>query len=353
MYVPKIAFALLILALASTLSAQEAPVADSEPRIYSYSFNTQSGHDGAYLGVQLEEEIEHEEGGARVTEVVSDSPADQAGLQEGDVIVEFGGRTIRGPLGLTKRIHEQEPGDSVEIVVRRDGKRRTLEAELGDRQVMWAPRVFTMPEIDLSELEGLPERLGLFGDCDDEDDCPLRFQNYSLFFNDKPVLGVELIDTTPELREHLGGSSDQGLLIGKVLAGTPAARAGIEVGDLILEVGGDEVASTGELRQALARRKGETFDIELVRNGDRRSVSVTLVEEDEDRPTGPRARLWRPVVPAAPAAPAPVVAPTPTVMPRPAPVVAPTRPVRPVAAPAVVPAPAPVLAPRPPRAAIV
>jgi len=349
MYVPKIALALMILALAAPLSArdpQEAPVADPEPSNLYFQFNSQNGHDGAYLGVQLEEETDHEEGGALVTEVVSGSPADTAGLQEDDVVIEFGGRTIRGPLGLTKRIHEQEPGDSVEIVVRRDGKRETLEAELGNRQTMWAPRGFTVPSIDLSELEqlrefslspmrleGLQERLGLFSDCDDEDDCPLRFQNYSLFFDDKPVLGVELIDTTPELREHLGGSREQGLLIGKVMAGTPAERAGIEVGDLILAVGGDEVASTGELRHALARRKGETFDIELVRDGERRSVSVTLVEEEEDRPTGPRARLWRHAAPAPPA------------MPTPASVVAPTPPPAPP-----VPAPA---APRPPRDASV
>ena len=62
---------------------------------------------GAYLGVQIEEETEHPEGGARVTNVVEDSPADRAGILEGDVVVSFDGRIVRGPAALTKAIRER------------------------------------------------------------------------------------------------------------------------------------------------------------------------------------------------------------------------------------------------------
>ncbi|NIS30982.1 MAG: PDZ domain-containing protein, partial [Actinobacteria bacterium] len=51
-----------------------------------------------------EEETDLDEGGARVTHVMDDSPADRAGLRRGDVIIGFNGKTIRGPAGLTKQI---------------------------------------------------------------------------------------------------------------------------------------------------------------------------------------------------------------------------------------------------------
>ena len=57
--------------------------------------------EGAFLGVSLEEETELDSGGARVTHVVDDSPAEKAGIEEGDVIVSFDGETIRGPVALT------------------------------------------------------------------------------------------------------------------------------------------------------------------------------------------------------------------------------------------------------------
>jgi len=86
----------------------------------------------AFLGVQVEEETEHEEGGARVTRVIEDSPAEAAGIAQGDIIVSFGGDTVRGPVSLTTKIHAREPGDAVTVVVIRDGKKHKLEAELGD-----------------------------------------------------------------------------------------------------------------------------------------------------------------------------------------------------------------------------
>ena len=105
----------------------------------------------------------------------------------------------------------------------------------------------------------------------------------------KPKLGVELVETTVELRDHLGGSEDEGVLIGKVLAGTPAANSDLRVGDLILSVAGESVASVGELREALADKQGESFSIRVARDGRAVTVEVTIPEPDRDRPTGPRA----------------------------------------------------------------
>ena len=111
----------------------EAPVADDARKGYSVGVfvNDDEASDTAYLGVQLEEETEHPEGGARVTHVVDGSPADEAGIREGDIIVEFDGRVIRGPVGLTRRIHDSSPGDHTAIVVVRDGRRSYAVRETG------------------------------------------------------------------------------------------------------------------------------------------------------------------------------------------------------------------------------
>ena len=367
-----------IIWLACLVALVIAPVVLGEdqdaPHPYTLFSNTD---DSAFLGVTMEEETEHEEGGARITSVVDDSPAAKAGLEEGDIVIGFGGDTVRGPVGLTKKIRGHEPGDSIEVTVLRDGRRKSFDVELGERSTHWrssysvAPGVLQrleniqIPHVDidmddlaerleglqhLKELEGmnlnfdfkslenLPGQLGEAYSFDCEDgDC--TFDNlYS--FSTKPRLGVQLTDTTPELREHLGGSRDAGVLVGKVIDDSAAEEAGVEVGDLIVAVGGDEIGSTGDLRRALSQREGETFNIEVIRKGRSRTLSVTIEEQEDDRPSGPRAihRLAPGLAPTAVAVqrrPAPrrvpAVAPVPIASPLPEAVPAP--PVRPVAVP--------------------
>ena len=289
------------------------------------SYTLFGSDDSAFLGVTTEEETEHDEGGARITSVVDGSAADDAGLKEGDIVVGFAGEKIRGPVGLTKKIRKREPGDAVQITVLRDGKRRTLDLELGERSKQWgalAPHVLErlenleIPDFEF-DMENLGERLeGLKGirglapfaeDCEG-DDCSFNFE----FFTGRPRLGVQLTETTVELREHLGGSKNAGVLVSKVIEDSAAEDAGIQVGDLIVEVGRTEVSDSNDLRRELAERVGETFDIEVIRDGRPVSLSVTLEEEDEDRPSGPRARFAVPV-PVAPVLAVPHAAPAPPV----------------------------------------
>ncbi len=71
--------------------------------------------------------------GVRVTGVRSGSPAEKAGLEGGDVIVEFGGKEITDLYAYTYALREYKPGDSVTVVVLRGEERLTLEATLGER----------------------------------------------------------------------------------------------------------------------------------------------------------------------------------------------------------------------------
>jgi putative serine protease PepD len=82
-----------------------------------------------YLGVRIQDVDE----GARIVEVVDGSPADDAGLRQGDVVTEAGGEEIASADDLTDAVGSRKPGDELELRVRREGDTRTITVELGTR----------------------------------------------------------------------------------------------------------------------------------------------------------------------------------------------------------------------------
>jgi membrane-associated protease RseP (regulator of RpoE activity) len=86
---------------------------------------------GAYMGTIPD--MTPQELGVRITGVREESPADRGGLQGGDVIVEFGGKEITDLYAYTYALREHKPGDTVIVVVVREGERLSLEVTLGSR----------------------------------------------------------------------------------------------------------------------------------------------------------------------------------------------------------------------------
>jgi S1-C subfamily serine protease len=72
--------------------------------------------------------------GLRLTGVREGSPAADGGIVGGDIVVEFAGREVGDIYAYTYALQDHEPGDSVEIVVLRDGERLTFTVVLGDRR---------------------------------------------------------------------------------------------------------------------------------------------------------------------------------------------------------------------------
>ena len=278
---------------------------------------------GGWLGVAITEEVEYDEGGARITHVIDGSPAEAAGVQDGDIIVGVDGRTVRGPMSLTKQIRDKQPGDSVSLTIVRDGREQTIDVEIGERRQGSHGRSFSFDHrFDFEGLEGLGERMGDLGerlgemfDCDDgdcvlncddgdcslfncDDDCNFSFQGWTgscdgddcsdFQFNwsgRRPLLGVQLSESTKELLEHLGSPDGIGVLVSKVIAGSPAEAAGVEVGDVIISIAGREVESVHDIRRGLAENQGRNFDLEVIRDRATRRLEVTLPEtEDFNRP---------------------------------------------------------------------
>jgi membrane-associated protease RseP (regulator of RpoE activity) len=92
-------------------------------------------------------------------------------------------------------------------------------------------------------------------------------------------IGVSLIEITPELRAHYGAPKDAGVLVSDVTSDTPAAKAGLEVGDVITAVDGERVRWTGDVSRAIRGKKAsETVQLDVVRGRASRKVTVTVEE---------------------------------------------------------------------------
>ena len=92
-------------------------------------------------------------------------------------------------------------------------------------------------------------------------------------------LGVHVIELTPELRRHFSVPEEFGVLVSKVEDGSPAAQAGVAVGDVLVAVDGEPIAGSWDLRRAVApKRHGETASVDVVRDGRARELTATLEE---------------------------------------------------------------------------
>lgn len=100
-------------------------------------------------------------------------------------------------------------------------------------------------------------------------------------------LGVQLADLTPELRAHFGTPEGQGVLVSKVADGSPAAIAGVQVGDVVTAVDGEAVRDGAGLGRLIRQRdEGETVALEVYRDGRIEILSPTLEKRER-----PKARL--------------------------------------------------------------
>ncbi len=96
-------------------------------------------------------------------------------------------------------------------------------------------------------------------------------------------LGVGIQDLTPELAEYYGLSVEKGVLVTQVFEGDPADKAGIQVNDIILSVDDKSVSTGRELSSMIANTPvGHKTQILLIRDGKRKTVTVTLAKRDDD-----------------------------------------------------------------------
>ena len=99
-------------------------------------------------------------------------------------------------------------------------------------------------------------------------------------------IGVAVQEVTPALAQSFGMSKTRGALVSSVDANGPAAKGGLQAGDVIVEFGGKPIGAHGELPAVVAGTKpGETVDLRIVRNGAEQNVKLTVAELAPERAT--------------------------------------------------------------------
>jgi serine protease Do len=172
--------------------------------------------------------------GALVSEPQADSPAMKAGVQSGDVITSVDGSEVHDARELARRIGTMAPGSSIKLGLIRQGQEKTVMLTLGtmpnDKQAANAPQ--TQHEVPDSDL---------------------------------PKLGLSLAPAS-----KVSGADAAGVVVTAVAAGGVAADQGLQVGDIILDIGGKPVSTPADVRKSLsdARKDGKHAVLFRVKSGD-------------------------------------------------------------------------------------
>jgi serine protease Do len=220
---------------------------------------------GTWLGVGIADLKEKgREKGVLITEIYEDSPAEAAGLEEDDVITAIDDKKIEGTDQLVKAIQSRDPGDDISLTVERDGKEQLIIATLGER-----PEEFVWQ--DKNDFLGLAELGAVLGNIY----IPEINIGFSAF-GGRGRLGVYVHDLSDGLAEYFEVPNGEGVLVDDIVDDSPADAAGIKAGDVIIKIGDEDVADTGELVDAIGEMKKDTpTPIVLVRKGERMTVEVT------------------------------------------------------------------------------
>jgi serine protease Do len=156
--------------------------------------------------------------GALVAQVVSGSPAEKAGIEQGDVIVQFDGKDVANSKDLPRIVASTPVGKEVTIKLSRDGKVLDRQVKVGEME-------------EKAEVGKAPST--------------------------KKSLGLTVQDLTPEIAKGLGLKKETGVVVTGVEPGSPAADAGIRSGDVIREVNRKPVKDVQDFIQKTEKAKDQ------------------------------------------------------------------------------------------------
>jgi serine protease Do len=186
--------------------------------------------------------------GALVSQVEASSPAAKAGLKVGDVITELDGQKVSDASQLQIEVGQKRPGSTIKLQVLRDGKSVSVPV--------------TLEEMGSRDREGSETASSDHG---------------------KPRWGLGLVDLTPELRQQVQAPSDiRGAIVERVQPGSAADNAGLQRGDVIVEVNRKPVENAADVQKALsAVPKGQDALVLVWSNG---GNTFRVMHATEDAP---------------------------------------------------------------------
>ena len=185
--------------------------------------------------------------GVLVNSVQPSSPAQKAGIRAGDVITALNGTPVDDPNALRNRIASTPPGSEVTLTILRNGQEQQVRARL------------------TSLSESKENAAGPGNGSGDE----------------HAQLGISVEPLTPDLAKQLGlGAGASGVVVAEVDPAGPAAEAGIQPGDLILEVNRQPVRSPAEIKTALQKSGSRPVLLLVARDGKTLFLAVTVESLD-------------------------------------------------------------------------
>jgi serine protease Do len=165
--------------------------------------------------------------GALISEVIKDSPADQAGLKQGDIILEYNRSIVKSIGSFRNEISLMPPGSTVTLQVNRKGQILTIPVKLGQATD------------SVASTDGIVQKIGL-----------------------------EVEALTPEMAKQLGYTKgEEGVVITKIKPGSPAAMAGMRPGFLVLAVNHKKVSTVAEFNDAMNNLGPQNRALLLIRQG--------------------------------------------------------------------------------------
>jgi serine protease Do len=206
----------------------------------------------AFLGVMTKEG----DGGAEITDVTKESPAEKAGLKEGDVITKINSDKVEDADDLYKAVGKYKPGEKVNVTYKRNGKENTALVELTENKQV---RVYSWKNEDNDNFNfnytpKPPNIRGWNGDM----------------WNDKPRLGVQVQDT----------EDGKGVKVLEVEDDEAADKAGLKENDIITQINGKNVTSVDDLKETMkTAKKGETVKITYVRDGKTQTADIKFPKD--------------------------------------------------------------------------
>lgn len=203
--------------------------------------------------------------GVVVQSVEADSPAAKAGLKENDVILSYEGEKVEGTIQFRRLVRETPPGRSIPLVISRDGSTQNVTIEVGDRGGAGdkAPKAFKY-EFKMPKVH--------------EYSAPdFNFVMPEMMDFHTPVLGIGAEDLSGQLGEYFGAPGGEGILVREVRSGTPAEKAGLKAGDVIVKLDGEAIKSTRDLRNVMRKKADQkSVTLSVLRKGSEISVPVEV-----------------------------------------------------------------------------
>jgi serine protease Do len=217
--------------------------------------------------------------GAEIVQVDHDAPAGKAGLREHDVVLRLNGQPIQSEDQIRRMLRESAPGNTIVLVISRDGAEMTVSAQLANREEVerqaWeqhlvVPEPQETPTPTADSLEPAPSS----GSASSSQ--WLRGNAFiGTILMSPAYTGAMLEKMSPQLATFFGVPSGTGLLVRSVEANSPAAQAGMQAGDVVVRADTRNVASTNDWAKAIKQSHGHPLTITVLRDKKEQTITIT------------------------------------------------------------------------------